>query len=152
MRRLVWLGLIVVLMLSIGCAHGRTTYYPTPKCDSGCADVVVIRKVYSFGGGAPISVSLNGFPIAFLNIGEYIKFRLPVGINAIGIEMYGKQTGSITIPFEDQRGYYFLIDSSLATFSTHISRVEKLDAKKYLADPEYKELDQNEKADAKEWR
>lgn len=152
MKKLIWLGLIVVLMLSIGCAHGRTTYYPTPKCDSGCADVVVIRKVYSLGGGAPISVTLNGFPIAFIDIGEYIKFRLPIGVNAIGIQMYGNQKGSITIPFEDQRWYYFLIDSSLATFDTHISRVEKVDAEKYLSDPGFKELDPNEKADAKAWR
>lgn len=152
MKKLIWLGLIVVLMLSIGCAHGRTTYYPAPKCDSGCADVTVVRKAAIIGGASSVAVQVNGFPIAYINTNEYIKFRLPVGLNAIGLEMHGNQLGSISIPFDVGKEYYFLIDTSAAMMTIYIRRAEKEEVEKYLSDPLYKELDQNKKADAKEWR
>ena len=123
MKRLVML-LVGAALITIGCAHGRTSYYP--KCAEECAEVTVVRKIAYMGGASTLGITLDGFPIAHVETGEYLKFQLPRGIHSIGLESIGTSFDSgVSIPFESGKKYFFLIDTSAALMKFFIQRVEE---------------------------
>jgi len=142
MKKLLLLAMVLGLLVS-GCAHGITSYYP--KCENNCAEITVLRKSAFTGGGVNYGVSLDGFPIAYLHINDFIIFQVPAGVHSLGLLYASTPINNVTITFDEGKKYYFLIRASVfsANYPVSIQRVEKDVITELMKDPEYKMLDMN---------
>jgi hypothetical protein len=93
--------MFIVLGLSMaGCAMKLKGF---PKDADGCADVVVIREIAMMYAVGANPVVLDGFEIARIGLGQYVRFKLPPGNHSIGTMF-----NSLSIDFKCGEKYYFL--------------------------------------------
>ena len=110
--------LIVLTLLLLSCAHGKTDHFPTVSDTSDAAEVFVIRDNNLMGWGFSLKVALDESIIARLRSGEYVSFYVKPGFHSVGIS---KPT--LTVPFAKGEKYYFLISADYSKFGFEIQRI-----------------------------
>lgn len=95
----------LALALLPQCAHGgRTEHFPAPRDPAASADVFVFRNRNVFGMAVAKPVRLDGWVIAKLGPGEWVRFQVEPGPHSVG----GGE-GSAAFEFEPSAVYYFLM-------------------------------------------
>jgi hypothetical protein len=110
--------LLILVLILISCAHGKTEHFPVVDNSSDAAEVFVIRDNNLIGWGFSLKVALDDAVIAGLRSGEYVSFYVKPGFHSLGIT---KPT--MTVPFEKGRKYYFLISADYSSFGFDIQRI-----------------------------
>jgi hypothetical protein len=123
-----YLLLSTMTLLLFSCAHGKTAHFPAVESPSEAAEVYVIRDNNLFGWGFSLKVALDGAIIAGLRSGEYISFYVKPGFHSLGI---GEPT--VTVPFEKERKYYFLISAVYSSFGFELRQIGDQQAESWLA-------------------
>jgi hypothetical protein len=113
-----FLSLLILVLILISCAHGKTEHFPVVDNSSEAAEVFVIRDNNLIGWGFSLKVALDDAVIAGLRSGEYVSFYVKSGFHSLGIT---KPT--MTVPFEKGRKYYFLISADYSSFGFDIQRI-----------------------------
>ena len=113
-----FLSLLILALIIISCAHGKTDHFPAVDNPSEAAEVFIIRDNNLMGWGFSLKVALDDAVIAGLRSGEYIAFYVKPGFHSLGIS---KPT--MTVPFEKGRKYYFLISADYSSFGFDIQRI-----------------------------
>lgn len=104
MKRTILLFLLSLFL--VACGHGRTQYFPKEGNDNSHALVTIVRSTNA-AGVISAKVVLDGWVIAYIKTGEYIKFHVEPGVHATCI-----QESPIVMSFEKGKKYYFLIGNS----------------------------------------
>jgi len=125
MNRIFIFPLIGLLLLS--CAHGKTDTFPTPNNPVANARVYVIRDNSLVGWGFSLKVALDDSIIAGLRSGEYIIFYVEPGFHSLGVS-----EPTITVPFEKESTYYFLISADYTRFGFELHRISDQQAERWL--------------------
>ena len=110
--------LIILTLLLLSCAHGKTDNFPTVANTADAAGVYVIRDNNFMGWGFSLRVMLNESIIARLRSGEYVFFYVEPGFHSVGIS-----EPTLTVPFVKGRTYYFLIGADYTQFGFNIQRI-----------------------------
>ena len=118
-------------LLLFSCAHGKTKDFPEPADLSDAAEVYVFRDNTLFGWGFSLKVSLDNQVIAALRRGEYVSFFVEPGFHSLGITK-----STITVPFQKEKKYYFLISPDYSQFGFDIERLDDSKAEYWLANTE----------------
>ncbi|MCP4622551.1 MAG: hypothetical protein GY850_03360 [bacterium] len=126
MNRIFIITLSALLILS--CAHGKTGSFPTLDNPAANARVYVIRDNNLVGWGFSLKVVLDGSVIAGLRSGEYITFYVEPGFHSLGVS-----EPTVTVPFEKENTYYFLISADYTIFGFELHRISDLQAERWLA-------------------
>jgi hypothetical protein len=112
------LTLIILTLLLLSCAHGKTDHFPTVSDTSDAAEVFVIRDNNLVGWGFSLKVALDESIIARLRSGEYVSFYVKPGFHSLGVS-----EPTLTVPFAKGRQYYFLIAADYSQFGFEIQRL-----------------------------
>ena len=126
MNRIFIITLSALVLLS--CTHGKTESFPTLDNPAANARVYVIRDNNLVGWGFSLKVALNNSIIARLRSGEYISFYVKPGFHSLGVS-----EPTVTVPFEKQNTYYFLISADYTRFGFELHRISDQQAEKWLA-------------------
>jgi len=110
--------LIILTLLLLSCAHGKTDNFPTVANTADAASVYVIRDNNFMGWGFSLRVMLNESIIARLRSGEFVFFYVEPGFHSVGIS-----EPTLTVPFVKGRTYYFLIGADYTQFGFNIHRI-----------------------------
>lgn len=114
-------------LLLVACAHGKTDQFPTSVKSPNTAEVHVIRDNNLWGYGFALKVALDGDIIARLRNGERVAFYVTEGFHSLGIS-----EPSMTVPFEKERTYYFLISPNYSKFGFEIQQIGEKQAEHWL--------------------
>ena len=115
-------------LLLFACAHGKTERFPTLDDPAANARVVVIRDNNLVGWGVSLKVVLDDSVIAGLRSGEYITFYVEPGFHSLGVS-----EPDVTVPFEKENTYYFLISADYTKFGFELHRISDQQAERWLA-------------------
>ena len=126
MNRLFFFTLLGLLLLS--CAHGKTESFPTLDNPATNARVYVIRDNNLVGWGFSLKVVLDDSVIAGLRSGEYITFYVEPGFHSLGVS-----EPTVSVPFEKENTYYFLISADYTRFGFELHRISDQQAERWLA-------------------
>jgi hypothetical protein len=126
MNRIFIITLSVLHLLS--CAHGKTGSFPTLDNPAVNARVYVIRDNNLVGWGFSLKVVLDDSIIAGLRSGEYIIFYVEPGFHSLGVS-----EPTVTVPFEKENTYYFLISADYTSFGFELHRISAQQAERWLA-------------------
>jgi hypothetical protein len=118
--------LVVTLLLGSGCAHVYRSA-PVLQNPNEYADIFVIRNKSIVGGGLGIGATYDGYKMASVSIGHYVHFRVDPGSHAIGA-----MAGGITLNFERQKRYFFLIGIGTSG-DQNIERIDEVHGESLLA-------------------
>ena len=110
--------LVILTLLLLSCAHGKTDHFPTVADTADAAHVYVIRDNNLMGWGFSLKVALNKSIIARLRSGEYVSFYVKPGFHSLGIS-----EPTLTVPFAKGEKYYFLIGADYSQFGFEIQRI-----------------------------
>lgn len=108
-------ALILATLLLAGCvAHGALLPLPPLADPDNAAEIIVLRESRFTGSGATWPVTLNGFEVYGIRVGEHVVLRVPPGDHIIGSRYLGLTFSweDVTVRFRaEPRGtYYFRID------------------------------------------
>ncbi len=117
MQRKSWLLVLVVLI--VACAHGKTEHFPAPGDASQTVQVTIMRDNRLFGWGLSMRALLNGTPIAALRRGEYVQLSVAPGMHTVGIPQE-----NVTLLMEAGRHYYFIIEATNSFYGFDFRRLE----------------------------
>jgi len=120
--------LIILTLLLLSCAHGKTDNFPTVANTADAAGVYVIRDNNFMGWGFSLRVTLNESIIARLRSGEYVFFYVEPGFHSMGIS-----EPTLTVPFVKGRTYYFLIGADYTQFGFNIQRISNRKGELWLS-------------------
>ena len=120
--------LIILTLLLLSCAHGKTDNFPTVANTADAAGVYVIRDNNFMGWGFSLRVTLNESIIARLRSGEYVFFYVEPGFHSMGIS-----EPTLTVPFVKGRTYYFLIGADYTQFGFEIQRISNKKGELWLS-------------------
>ena len=121
-----WSLLLLTLVL-LSCAHGKTENFPTLDDPAANAHVFVIRDSNLMGWGFSLKVALNDSIIARLRSGEYVSFFIEPGFHSLGVS---KPT--VTVPFKKGNTYYFLISADYTKFGFELHRISSQQAEMWF--------------------
>ena len=111
--------LIILTLLLLSCAHGKTDDFPTVADTADAAHVYVIRDNNLMGWGFSLKVALDESIIARLRSGEYVSFYVKPGFHSLGIS----DEPALSVPFAKGEKYYFLIGADYSKFGFEIQRI-----------------------------
>ncbi|UCF93533.1 MAG: hypothetical protein JSW39_05050 [Desulfobacterales bacterium] len=112
---------VIMALLLVACAHGKTDHFPAGADPSNSAEVVVIRSDELFGWGFSLKVALDGTAIASLRSGDYIAFRVAPGFHTIGIS----EDNTLSLPLRQGQTYYLLISADYSAFGFELERIDE---------------------------
>ena len=125
MKKLLGLSLLTLLLLS--CAHGKTAGFPTLDDPAANAQVYVFRDDSLMGWGFSLKVALDDTVIAGLRSGEYVVFYVNPGFHSLGVSKTAH-----TFPFEKGNTYYFLIRADYSQFGFELDSISQRQAEYWL--------------------
>jgi hypothetical protein len=111
--------LLLTVLLTAACSHGRTASFPSAAHPETLGQVVVIRNDNLFGWGLSVKVTFNEVVIASLRAGEHVVFPAAPGLHTVGVAERG-----ISIAVERHRRYYFLISAEDSPAGFEIERLD----------------------------
>jgi len=121
-------ALLLLMLLLLACAHGKTDSFPTLDDPAANAQVYVIRDNNLMGWGFSLKVALDESIIAGLRSGEYIVFYVKPGFHSLGVSK-----SNVSFPFEQGNTYYFLISADYTQFGFELDRISDRQAEYWLA-------------------
>ena len=95
---------VLIALIVVGCAHGRTEYFPQPSNPADSAEVYVLRNRAFLESARSVKIFLDGWVIAHIRVGEYVRFSVGAGTHSVGTNQ-----SSAAFGFEPSEVYYFLI-------------------------------------------
>jgi hypothetical protein len=111
--------LLLTLLLTAACSHGRTANFPGGTDLPGAGRVAVVRSDHLFGWWLPVTVTFDDAVIAHLRSGEHAVFPVPPGLHTVGVSDRG-----ISVAVEPNRKYYFLISTEDSPAGFEIERLD----------------------------
>ena len=120
--------LVLLALLLLACAHGKTDKYPVVANTAGAARVYIIRDNNFMGLGFSLKVALDNSIIARLRSGEYVSFYVEPGFHSVGIP-----EPTLTVPFVKGKTYYFLIGADYTSFGFNIQRISNRKGELWLS-------------------
>jgi hypothetical protein len=120
--------LLLTLLLTVACSHGRTTSFPSAANPDQLGQVTVIRNDNLFGWGLSVNVTFNDVVIARLRAGERVTFPAAPGLHTVGVAERG-----ISVAVERQRRYYFLISAEDSPAGFEIERLDPNRGEEWVA-------------------
>ena len=86
------LGLIVALVLFVGCASGSTQLVPQPAenmspDDPGTSRMYIFRVPGSLSPQAELHIEISGTHVGWIKGGDYLVFDMPPGLHQIRMEL-----------------------------------------------------------------
>jgi len=117
-----------------GCASGLASAFPTPLDPRTSATVIVARNNNLRGATRRVTLTLDGFEIAKLNVAEYVRFSVPPGTHAVGPKPH-----SISLNFEAGQEYFLWISPG-GVWDFEVERLQLEDGRKRMAG--YRDLSQ----------
>lgn len=120
--------LVILTLLLLSCAHGKTGHFPIVADTADAALVYVIRDNNLLGWGFSLKVALDDAIIARLRSGEYVSFYVKPGFHSLGIP-----EPILTVPFAKGKKYYFLIGADYSQFGFEIQRIDNEKGEQWLA-------------------
>jgi hypothetical protein len=119
--------LIILTLLLLSCAHGKTDHFPTVSDTADAAEVFVIRDNNLLGWGFSLKVALDESIIARLRSGEYVSFYVKPGFHSLGVS-----APTLSVPFAKGQKYYFLIGADYSQFGFEIQRIGNEKGERWL--------------------
>ena len=101
------------LLLLIGCTtQGVVGSLPPLPDPEQAAEVIVIREWRFIGGGANVTVVLDGAPIYGIAAGEHVVLRVAPGDHVVTISRRGPflNDAAAAVRAEPRRRYYYRLD------------------------------------------
>ena len=120
-------ALVILTLLLLSCAHGKTDHFQTVADTTDAAQVYVIRDNNLVGWGFSLKVMLDESIIARLRSGEYVSFYVEAGFHSLGIS-----EPTLTVPFTKGEKYYFLIGADYSKFGFEIQRIGNEKGERWL--------------------
>jgi hypothetical protein len=120
-------ALVLLTLLLLSCAHGKTDHFQTIDNTADAAQVYVIRDNNLVGWGFSLKVTLDESIIARLRSGEYVSFYVEAGFHSLGIS-----EPTLTVPFAKGEKYYFLIGADYSKFGFEIQRIGNKKGERWL--------------------
>ncbi len=121
----------VLFFMAAGCATGLAGGKVLPRVDGDeFSTIYLARKSGFIGSGQATTVEFNGEKLLYLNQGDCVTFKIPVGKNKLSAVIYG---GWLPVPGPNRRiiefesmkgkGYYFTTDVHMGISTIDFDRV-----------------------------
>jgi hypothetical protein len=111
--------LLLTILLTAACSHGRTASFPAAADPAGAGQVAVMRNNNLFGWWFPVKVTYDDAVIAHIRSGERVVFQTPPGLHTVGVADRG-----ISVAVEPNGKYYFLISTEDSQAGFEIERLD----------------------------
>lgn len=114
-RRDAFVLLIVCVALVASCTtHGRVGVLPAVPDTEQVAEIVVIREWRYLGGGANVTISLDGVALYGIAVDEHVVLRVPPGDHIVTISRRGPflNDAATAVRTEPKRRYYYRLETS----------------------------------------
>ena len=121
------IALVMLTLLLLSCAHGKTDHFQTVANTADAAQVYVIRDNNLVGWGFSLKVTLDESIIARLRSGEYVSFYVEPGFHSLGVS-----EPTLSVPFAKGEKYYFLIGADYSKFGFEIQRIGNEKGERWL--------------------
>ena len=112
-------ALMILTLILLSCAHRDLQIPESTPLPLNSSQVNIIRESRFFSFGFPLTVMFDDTAICSLRAGEYVTFEVESGFHTLGLS-----ESPITVPFEKERKYYFLIKTSPGQFGFEIERID----------------------------
>lgn len=137
---------LFLALLLVGCASGPTGKPPVVNANEPFGEIFVIRENAFIGGGMSVYITVDGVDIFAIRVGQYTKFKLPVGQHSIGVK--SMDNWGYTWDEQDYKEInvsagletYFVID--LGFTGSAIKKVDKKEGIEMMKENEYISMDQ----------
>jgi hypothetical protein len=113
------IAFMILVLIFFSCAHRDLQLPESNPSASNASHVNIIRESRFLGLGLSIDVMFDDAIICSLRAGEYVTFEVESGFHSLGLS-----ESTITVPFEKERKYYFLIKTSPGQFGFEIERID----------------------------
>jgi hypothetical protein len=104
------------LLMLAGCAHGLVGTLPVVQDDA--AEVIIARELRFIGGGAILTVTVDGTELYAIAAGEHAAIKIPPGDRVLGVVYYSmfftREEITQALRAEPRQAYYFRIDPGFA--------------------------------------
>lgn len=120
--------LLTLAFVIMGCAHGKTEYFPDTGQTEDSAEIFIIRNNNLLGMGFSLKVIFDDNVIARLRTGEHVSFFTEPGFHSVGTS-----DATISVPFATGQKYYFLISAQYSQFGFEIERISSLKGQSWVA-------------------
>jgi hypothetical protein len=119
--------ILALVVFPLACATNPTHPLPALADSSKASEVIVVRGHLIWGSAMSANVTVDGYIVANLFTGKYVRLKLNPGEHSIGTI-----NGSASLNLESNKTYYFLVNvSASGAFTTH--RIDEDEARKILA-------------------
>lgn len=116
--------LLLICLLFISCTAGQITeHFPAQKDLKNPSQITIIRKSGFFGDGVRQKILLDGFVIAKMPVNTHFSIFVEEGTHSIGIT-----DSTISLNFEENRNYFFVISVAWMATGLEIERIKKQEA------------------------
>src|SRR3989442_9705468 len=113
-RRDAFVLLMVCAALVASCTtHGRVGVLPAVLDTEQVAEIVVIREWRYGGGGANVTISLDGVALYGIAVDEHIVLRVPPGDHIVTVSRRGPimYDAATSVRTEPERRYYYRVET-----------------------------------------
>lgn len=129
MKKLLVLTLVVLCLAAVGCSRNMPKGpLPQAAIEHEAATVHVLRSTDGvFWALMPLNITVDGYIVARLGTGQYVRFTLDYGFHDVGISDQIMQ-----FPFEKGKTYYFLAQPDDSSFGFGLTRLDDTRALKLM--------------------
>lgn len=129
MKKLLLLLVVLSLLVMAGCNRNMPRG-PLPQAEmtANAATVYVFRSTDGvFWTLMPLNITVDGYIVAKLGTGQYVRFTLDYGFHDVGIS-----DEILQFPFEQNKTYYFMAAPDDSPFGFGLTRLGDVAALKLL--------------------
>jgi hypothetical protein len=103
----------IALFLLAGCTtHGRLA--PPTTFQTDAAEIIVIREFRFMGGGANLTVSIDGAPLYGIATSEHVVMPVAPGYHVVSVvpKGPGRNEASASVQAVESKRYYFRVETT----------------------------------------